>query len=389
MTPLAGDEDDSDQIREVTKTTTTKPTDDKTHGMKEESGVSHSHTVSSCESMSSPAKLTPNDKQEKTTAARNSLIHTEQYNLIKVSSRYVALSFLSCVLVGFSVGWVARVLLLDLPQQQLRILVKQQQQNVARRISPFNDRILKLPTPILPGGKVLPHTTYISKAFDTTRSTISSRWVVTEEGKQQCVDLPGDDCPAGQQPSSLPLNGSSFFTKAAVDVDDDEEGDNEIIDEIYMPEGQHLLVDIENVDSIFLDSEERLAYAMLELVNKCGLTLLSYHCHGLVPTGVSCAGVLLESHVAFHTWPAEGVISLDLFSCGDMSLFPIVPLIERLFSIPQAGATKKPQMVWAHKYRGVHDESEDDISDLTDFYKFPMGVMSDFKVHVSSAILHY
>ncbi|OEU21352.1 S-adenosylmethionine decarboxylase, partial [Fragilariopsis cylindrus CCMP1102] len=80
--------------------------------------------------------------------------------------------------------------------------------------------------------------------------------------------------------------------------------------------GQHLLIDIENVDSAFLNSEERLANAMLDLINECGLTLLSYHCHKMVPMGVSCAGVLLESHVSFHTWPTEGVITIDLFTCG-------------------------------------------------------------------------
>ncbi|EED96723.1 predicted protein, partial [Thalassiosira pseudonana CCMP1335] len=66
--------------------------------------------------------------------------------------------------------------------------------------------------------------------------------------------------------------------------------------------GQHLLIDIKDVDSSFLNSEERVATAMIELINESKLTLLSYHCHSLVPIGVSCAGVLLESHVAFHTW---------------------------------------------------------------------------------------
>ncbi|EED92531.1 predicted protein, partial [Thalassiosira pseudonana CCMP1335] len=80
--------------------------------------------------------------------------------------------------------------------------------------------------------------------------------------------------------------------------------------------GQHLLVDIKDVDAQFLNSEERLATAMISLINESKLTLLSYHCHSLVPIGVSCAGVLLESHIAFHTWPLEGVITLDLFTCG-------------------------------------------------------------------------
>ena len=37
---------------------------------------------------------------------------------------------------------------------------------------------------------------------------------------------------------------------------------------------------------------------MIKLTEETTLTLLSYHCHSLVPIGVSCAGVLLESHVS-------------------------------------------------------------------------------------------
>lgn len=42
--------------------------------------------------------------------------------------------------------------------------------------------------------------------------------------------------------------------------------------------------------------------AMVELVKEAKQTLLSYHCHSLVPVGVSCIGVLLESHISLHTW---------------------------------------------------------------------------------------
>jgi len=64
----------------------------------------------------------------------------------------------------------------------------------------------------------------------------------------------------------------------------------------HRPAGQHLLVDIKGVDSEFLNSEELLSRAMVDTVLGSGLTLLSYHCHALVPSGVSCVGILLESH---------------------------------------------------------------------------------------------
>ena len=126
-----------------------------------------------------------------------------------------------------------------------------------------------------------------------------------------------------------------------------------IADSEHQPSGQHLLVDIKGVDSDFLDSEERLAKAMVDAVDAGGLTMLSYHCHKLHPAGVSCVGVLLESHISFHTWPEEGVITLDLFTCGNSPLLPVVPTLKELF-----GIGKDPVTQWSHEMRGFRHEDE-------------------------------
>jgi S-adenosylmethionine decarboxylase proenzyme len=287
-----------------------------------------------------------------------------------------------------------------------------------------------LPDPVMKYGKLPPRTEYTSKTFDTTlSSSIQSRWIVTDAGKslgkqQQLMTTTttgdGGECVS---PSSSSQSSSSTITPTTAHVhgdghkptnksniddvqhqrhghmvrmsehkhhvsagDGDEDDDDD--DDIHLPAGQHLLIDIENVDSAFLNDEERLAVAMLELVNECGLTLLSYHCHKLKPMGVSCAGVLLESHVSFHTWPKEGVITLDLYTCGPKSIIPIVPTVERLFSIPKQSVDvddvmSQPNMVWAHKYRGFSDEmTRDDIVDLSDLQTFPLGTMTDYKKEV-------
>jgi S-adenosylmethionine decarboxylase proenzyme len=127
----------------------------------------------------------------------------------------------------------------------------------------------------------------------------------------------------------------------------------DVPDSEHQPAGQHLLVDIKSVDSDFLDSEERLAKAMVDAVKAGGLTLLSYHCHSLIPAGVSCVGVLLESHISFHTWPEEGVITLDLFTCGPKPLLPLIPKIEELFGVGEA-----PVMQWSHELRGFRHNSD-------------------------------
>jgi len=134
----------------------------------------------------------------------------------------------------------------------------------------------------------------------------------------------------------------------------------------HRPSGQHLLIDLLHVSSSFLNSESQLAAAMVSLITASGLTLLSYHCHSLQPMGVSCVGVLLESHVSFHTWPTEGVITLDLFTCGSASLLPSVSLIQELFGV-KSDAKDEIVTKWSHELRGfrIKQERMDHVLDNT------------------------
>ena len=131
----------------------------------------------------------------------------------------------------------------------------------------------------------------------------------------------------------------------------------------HLPAGYHLLVDIKGVDPAFLNTEKSLVTAMVELVKDSKLTLLSYHCHSLMPMGVSCVGVDTERHFAFHTWPKEGVIVIDLFTSGDSPLVPVLPSIQKLFAIShsQSGGEDErdipaPTTLWSHKLRGFRKE---------------------------------
>jgi S-adenosylmethionine/arginine decarboxylase-like enzyme len=155
------------------------------------------------------------------------------------------------------------------------------------------------------------------------------------------------------------------------------------------PAGQHLLIDIEGVDAAFLNSEVRLATAMIELARLAtSVPFLSYHCHGLHPTGVTCVGILPESHVSLHTWPVEGVILLDLFACGTSTvpLLPLLPSVKDLFGVPRtldvaqsdilAGEeevddtvrqTSPPSMVWGLKRRGFRAPQKYNFEE-TDFH---------------------
>ena len=191
--------------------------------------------------------------------------------------------------------------------------------------------------PLIQSDKESPYRRYTAKIFRNSLNNMSSVHLDQEETCQENGDGTYD-CEFVHRP-----NGPDEEEEMTSDLNKD--------DDVHLPAGQHLLVDIKNVNSDFLNSEVRLAQAMIDVVNESQLTLLSYHCHRLSPMGVSCVGVLLESHISFHTWPADGVISLDLFTCGSGLLVPVIPLIKKLFALPREMVgeddhLEKPIVLW-------------------------------------------
>jgi len=139
-----------------------------------------------------------------------------------------------------------------------------------------------------------------------------------------------------------------------------------IVEDARLPSGQHLFADIQNVNPNFLSSKYQLADAMVTLIIDSQLTMLSYHCHPLASAGeiagMTCAAILLDGHMSLHTWPADGVIALDLFTSNNNNdLIPMLPLMEQLFAIPTIktmmnpdhhSSAEKPKLHWVHKLRG-------------------------------------
>ena len=63
--------------------------------------------------------------------------------------------------------------------------------------------------------------------------------------------------------------------------------------------------------------------------------------------------------MAFHTYPTEGIILLDFFTCGPGQLILLLPTIEKLFGVPintdnhdDDSIYNEPLMIWSHKLRG-------------------------------------
>lgn len=147
-------------------------------------------------------------------------------------------------------------------------------------------------------------------------------------------------------------------------------------------------MDIKGIEADFLDSEKRLVQAMSDTVEATGLTMLSYHCHSLVPKGVSCIGVLLESHIYFHTWPDNGVISVDLFTCGTKSLLPAVETVKKMFGIGDNIFVN-----WSHELRGFRNKLNANntmvIDHNSDISRIFWGPFEDLKEQIVSVSSNY
>ena len=85
-----------------------------------------------------------------------------------------------------------------------------------------------------------------------------------------------------------------------------------------MPGGLHLLIDARA--SLHLSDREAVVEWMREAARLMGVTILGVQSH-LLPTpldsgpGVSAVQVIAESHLAIHTWPEQGIITADTYSC--------------------------------------------------------------------------
>jgi len=211
-----------------------------------------------------------------------------------------------------------------------------------------------------------------------------SSWLVTKHGSQK---LQGDDDARTfdeHDESEMCREDSSIIREDGAITDGAAE------EEWPEPSAEHLMVDIKNVDGAFLNSETRLARAIINLVNEADLPLLSYHCHKFSPVGVSCVGVLLRNYLAFHTWPEEGVITFDLVTAESKSILPLLPLIERLFGVTRAPSfvgqiVKQPEMRWAFKLRGFRPNSTEisNLFQVTDLGDVLSILGTDFKKEVS------
>jgi len=81
--------------------------------------------------------------------------------------------------------------------------------------------------------------------------------------------------------------------------------------------GKHLLLEVYNVDFNLINDVNSLQNVMIKGINRAGMTILNVFSHCFLPQGCTIVIALAESHVSCHTWPENGCIAIDVYTCGD------------------------------------------------------------------------
>jgi S-adenosylmethionine/arginine decarboxylase-like enzyme len=283
---------------------------------------------------------------------------------MKVSGSFASLSLLFAMGLAFVMGRASRLLLIEGPRQKLL-------QEVEKATEVLSQNKPTVPSLITLDRQKIPQTRYLSKNFDTGLSATMSSWLTIDRNTPDYQQK--EDSARGKNESET---CTSFGVKEFVESTE--------------PSAQHLMVDIKNVDGSFLNSEPRLAQAIVDLVHEADLPLLSYHCHGFNPLGVSCVGVMMRNYLSFHTWPEAGVITFDIAASESKIILPLLSSIERLFGVARnptfpGQVTAKPEFRYAYKLRGFrHNPSEiENLFEATDLGDILTILGTDLKEEVS------
>lgn len=81
--------------------------------------------------------------------------------------------------------------------------------------------------------------------------------------------------------------------------------------------GKHLLLEVYDVNFELINDVESLQSAMLIGIERAKMTVLNVFSHCFIPQGCTVVITLAESHVSCHTWPENGCLAVDVYTCGE------------------------------------------------------------------------
>ena len=80
---------------------------------------------------------------------------------------------------------------------------------------------------------------------------------------------------------------------------------------------RHILFTLRGCNEWLLNDELTINSVVRNASEITESTLLALNSHKFEPQGVTCVGMLAESHISIHTWPEKGMAVCDVFTCGE------------------------------------------------------------------------
>ena len=99
-----------------------------------------------------------------------------------------------------------------------------------------------------------------------------------------------------------------------------------------MHRGKHLLIDCHNVPREVCLDDKGVLQAMARGAERAGATVISqvrYHFGHNSPPGFTAVILLDESHCSAHTYADDGLIAMDIFTCGTTDPRTVLECIRR------------------------------------------------------------
>lgn len=81
--------------------------------------------------------------------------------------------------------------------------------------------------------------------------------------------------------------------------------------------GKHLLLEVYGIDFSLINDSISLQNVMISGINRAKMTILNIFSHCFTPQGCTIVIALAESHVSCHTWPENGCLAVDVYTCGE------------------------------------------------------------------------
>lgn len=99
----------------------------------------------------------------------------------------------------------------------------------------------------------------------------------------------------------------------------------------------HLLLDLYGCTEKLLKDEDVIVQAMDWAIDRANMSCIYRNVTRIQDDtnpelyGYTGLALLKESHLSVHTWPEENYVAVDMFSCRDFQIDPIVRLFEWAF----------------------------------------------------------